>query len=158
MRFLRAIVWTVVKRLIHRQFPDVRSLSTRELAEWLAQSDTEHPLLLDARTPEEYEVSHLWQAHLFPTDLQEFELGGDPTSSPAIVTYCSVGYRSAALAQRLQSMKYDKVFNLEGSLFEWVNEGHSVYQGDRVVKSVHPFNRLWGFLLNPEVPQLLRKA
>jgi 3-mercaptopyruvate sulfurtransferase SseA len=74
------------------------------------------------------------------------------------VTYCSVGYRSAALAQQLQAMGCKKVFNLEGSLFEWVNQGYPVYQGEQVVKSVHPFNRLWGLLLNPEVPQLLRKA
>jgi rhodanese-related sulfurtransferase len=158
MGLLRAIAWAVVKHLIHRQFPDIHSLSTRELAEWLAQSESEPPLLLDARTPEEYEVSHLPKARLPPRDLQELSQGLDRTGSPAIVIYCSVCYRSAVLAQQLQAMGYKQVFNLEGSVFEWVNEGHPVYQGNQVVQLVHPFNRIWGVLLNPEIPQVLKKA
>lgn len=149
MRFLRAIAWTLVKRLIHTQFPNVQSLSTRELAVWLTQVESERPLVVDARTLEEYEVSHLLGAHLAPCDLQELSHWPRLTTATPIVTYCSVGYRSAELAQHLQAMGYKNVLNLEGSIFEWVNEGHPVYQGEQAVQQVHPFNSCWGLLLHP---------
>ncbi|NDJ17816.1 rhodanese-like domain-containing protein [Myxacorys almedinensis] len=150
MGFLKAIAWALMKRLIHRQFPNVPSLSTQRLAAWFAQAGMNRPLVLDARTPKEYEVSHLLDANLAPSDLNELSHWTNLTHSTPIVTYCSVGYRSARLAQQLQDMGYKNVFNLEGSIFEWVNEGHPVYQGTQAVKQVHPFNDVWGLLLNPD--------
>ena len=158
MAFLKAIIWGTLKRLIHAQFPDISSLSTRELADWVAQPETNPPLLLDARTPEEYEVSHLQQAHLPPIDLRELSRWAGITETTPIVTYCSVGYRSAKLALQLQALGYKQVFNLEGSLFEWVNQGYPVYHKEQVVQAVHPFNQYWGLLLNPEIPQVLPKT
>ena len=40
------------------------------------------------------------------------------------------------------------VFNLEGSLFKWANEGRPVYRGSERVQEVHPFDEDWGELLD----------
>lgn len=135
-------------RLIRLRFPQVKPLATDELAAWLdqpAQTDRSKPVLLDARTPEEYQISHLAAAQLAPCNLSELAAIAPPETP--IVTYCSVGYRSAKLAQTLQQMGYQQVFNLEGSIFRWLNEGRSVYQNDRVVTKVHPYNRFWQWFL-----------
>jgi rhodanese-related sulfurtransferase len=150
MNFVRAIALTSIKRLIHRQFPGVHSLSTKDLAMWLNWPEKTKPLLLDARTPREYAVSHLPDARLAPPDLSTLETWEDVTDTTPIVTYCSVGYRSARLALRLQALGYRHVLNLEGSIFEWANQGHPVYQGTKVVRQVHPFNSTWGLLLDPD--------
>ncbi len=152
MGFLRAIAWAFVKYLIHLQFPDVQFLSTRELAAWLAQPGNAPPFLLDARTAEEYEVSHLYSARLAPSDAHALNQWIGLTNSTPIVAYCSVGYRSAKFARQLQAMGYKNVFNLEGSIFEWVNEGRPVYGEEQTVRQVHPFNSLWGLLLTPNLP------
>jgi rhodanese-related sulfurtransferase len=151
---LRAIAWATIKRWIRYQFPTIPSISTHTLAVWLQQEDTEKPLLLDARTQREFEVSHLPQAHFASTPLPDLRQWHEVTLSAPIVTYCSVGYRSAILAQQLQKMGYEKVFNLEGSMFEWVNQGWLVYQGDQVVQQVHSYNQFWGLLLDPASPTL----
>jgi rhodanese-related sulfurtransferase len=147
MAFLRAIAWTLIKWIIHFRFSTIRYISTKELAESLTKSDVEIPCLIDARTLEEYEVSHLLDARLAPSDLHELSCW-NLTNSAFIVTYCSVGYRSAIFAQQLKTIGYTEVYNLDGSIFEWVNEGQPVYKGKQIVNQVHPFNRLWSFLLN----------
>ncbi|MGF1478987.1 MAG: rhodanese-like domain-containing protein [Cyanophyceae cyanobacterium] len=139
--------WIAIKLLIHIQFADVSHLSTSQLASWSAQP----PLLLDARTAPEYAVSHLPGAQLAPAQLQDLSTREGVDPSTPIVVYCSIGYRSAHLAQRLTAMGYENVFNLEGSIFQWANEDRPVYRGGNQVQEVHPFDRSWGTLLNKDL-------
>ncbi|GAB4366315.1 MAG: rhodanese-like domain-containing protein [Elainellaceae cyanobacterium] len=141
---LRSLAWVLVKQWIRLKFPDVQTISPEQLDTWLNSADRPPPQVIDARKPEEYRVSHLpnaQQASLVQPPWQ------DISPDTPIVVYCSVGYRSARLAQRLQAMGHSQVFNLEGSIFEWVNEGRSVYQNGQTVEQVHPYNATWGQLL-----------
>ena len=141
---IRPVAWMVVKQLIRQKFPTVEEISTDQLASWLA-SDRPPPLLIDARQPEEYAVSHLPEAHHGPTlaAVQRSGVSRDAT----IVVYCSVGYRSARLAQQLQAAGYDHVQNLAGSIFEWHNQGQPLVADGGLTQTVHPYNRTWGMLL-----------
>jgi len=141
---LRAIAWRLVKRWLDQQFPEVPSLSTDQLAHWLT-NDQPSPRLVDVRGPAEYAVSHLPGAqHLTTVEaIQQAHIA--PTET--LVLYCSIGYRSARLAQKLQAAGYSHIFNLEGSIFEWHNQGRPLVAGRQPVKQVHPYDRLWGLLL-----------
>jgi rhodanese-related sulfurtransferase len=140
--------WIMLKWVIRRRFPKVRSLTTQVLADWL--QSPEPPLLLDVRTAAEFAVSHLpgalWLDPATPTSLTPMFLQGEPLDTP-IALYCSIGYRSAIMGDRLQKAGYTQVVNLAGSIFQWANEGRLVHQGDRVVSTVHPYNRFRGWLL-----------
>lgn len=145
----RSIAWKAVKYKVRDDFPRVKRIQSRQLAEWLNDSGREPPLLLDVRTEAEYEVSHLHGA-------QRVEPGSliDQVNIPAdkpIVTYCSVGYRSAAFAQKLQEGGFKNVQNLEGSIFEWANDGRPVVRDAHRAEKVHPYNQTWGKLLKPQV-------
>lgn len=142
---LYASRWTIVNGAIRREFPDVREISTAELAAWLKDEARPAPLLLDSRTRAEYEVSHLPGAEYAGLD-SDFILPEEPRDRP-IVTYCSVGYRSAKLARQLQALGYTNVRNLRGSIFKWANEGRPVLRDGKTVAEVHPYNGLWGLLL-----------
>ena len=79
-----------------------------------------------------------------------------------IVCYCSVGYRSSTLAQQLgeellkpkhQAIRSIlELYNLEGSIFKWANEGKDLVDsnGEKTVV-VHPYNFVWGKLLRHEL-------
>ena len=142
---IRAIGWWLIKLLIRLQFREIKQLSTTDLAAWLSAQNRPNPLLLDARTPEEYQVSHLNNARLVTNDLQDLIAEVDYTTP--IVVYCSVGYRSSAIARSLESLGYEHVYNLNGSLFQWVNEDRRVYQSGKPVTKVHPYNKFWQYLL-----------
>ncbi len=65
-----------------------------------------------------------------------------------VVAYCSVGYRSAGLADGLGQHGYTRVCNLEGSLFQWANEGRPLVDADGRVNVVHPYGEPWSDLLD----------
>lgn len=123
-------------------------IATSSLAVQLAQSGPEKPVLLDTRAAAEYAVSHLPNAQWVDSNLEDVTRLNLPDFGQPIVTYCSVGYRSAAIAERLQKAGYTNVANLEGSIFQWVNEGRPVYRNNELVLQVHPYNELWGCLLD----------
>ena len=138
--------WPTLKRTIRNRFPEVRHVSVEELHAALAGADA--PVLIDARTPGEYRVSHLQGARRAETAAQAIQaLAGTPKDHP-IVVYCSVGYRSSALARELMRSGYTQVANLEGSIFEWANKGRGVYRGREPVSVVHPYDKTWGTLLD----------
>lgn len=137
-----------IKQTVREKFPHVKQLATNELDAWLKQPNREQPLLLDARTAEEFAVSHLHGARhgaQLTAALKDY-----PKDKP-IVTYCAVGYRSSALAEKLQQQGFTNVANLEGSIFQWANEGRPIYKGEQIVQEIHPFDAKWGQLLKPEV-------
>lgn len=148
MFILRILGWAIAKFIIRLKFPEVQHLSTQDLAAWLKSDNRQQPLLLDSRSEEEYAVSHLPNAILAPNNLKNLSDRHNINFATPIVTYCSIGYRSAAIARRLKTMGYKNVFNLSGSIFQWFNEGRSVYQGKQKAKKVHPYNRFWQFLLH----------
>ena len=105
-------------------------------------------MLLDVREPAEYAVSHLAGA-------RQVEPGTDPATldlpmDSRVVTYCSVGYRSADYGRTLRRAGFTDVRNLEGSIFQWANEGRPIVRGDgQPARKVHPYNKTWGLLLRP---------
>lgn len=145
------ILWAAIRWLIQRQFPQVSHLTGQTLADWLAKPDSVKPMLLDVRTQAEYDVSHLPEAIRVDPQLEDMTQLDLPTHPVPIVTYCSVGYRSAAFAQRLLAAGCPQVSNLEGSIFQWANQGHPVYHDGTPVHQVHPYNSLWGYLLQPQL-------
>ncbi|MGB3570541.1 MAG: rhodanese-like domain-containing protein [Phormidesmis sp.] len=171
----RALAWKGVKRWVQRRFPAVPTLSTTELAHWLntgaldtgaldtgtpaaettatettAAETTDRPIVIDVRNPKEYAVSHLPGAYRAKT-VGEVKAAGISQDVPVVV-YCSVGYRSGRLGQALAAAGYS-VMNLEGSIFQWANEGRSLVttKGGQTLptREVHPYSEIWGLLLDP---------
>lgn len=151
MLTMASLDWFLVKRALRIRFGDVQWITTAELSDWLANTHRSQPILLDERTRAEWEVSHLPGARwVDPESDPTTALTGISKETP-IVTYCSVGYRSAKAARRLRAYDYDQVQNLEGSIFVWANEGRPLLHGDQLVRQVHPYNTYWARLLMPEV-------
>ena len=140
--------WADTISWIHEEFPSVQHISTDQLAQLLAERDD--ITLLDTREQEEYEVSHIQDAAL-ATDVNDaLEILGKHDKGRIVVVYCSVGYRSSKIAEILARRGVPNVFNLEGSLFQWANEGRPLYQGASRVNRVHPFDDEWGKLLDQQ--------
>ena len=100
-------------------------------------------ILLDARDAEEYEVSHLPGAiRIGYTDFDPASLKGLPKDK-SIVVYCSVGYRSEKIAERLVELGYSETKNLYGGIFAWKNEGREVMNDNGVTEQVHTYNESW---------------
>ncbi|WPP52758.1 rhodanese-like domain-containing protein [Catalinimonas niigatensis] len=138
--FKEAFYFLYLKTLIPHHIPH---LDVREFREF--KQDT--ILILDTRSLEEYQVSHIKGAQWVGYD--EFTLDKIDTFArdTTVVLYCSVGYRSDIVGKKLQEAGFQRVYNLWGGIFAWVNEEMPVYQEDKITKKIHPYSSLWGFWL-----------
>ena len=100
-------------------------------------------VFLDAREKKEFNVSHIKNAIWVGYD--DFDRLKAIAKDKRIVVYCSVGYRSEKIAEKLIKNGYQDVSNLYGSIFEWVNQGKLVYDSNgKETKKVHAYNKNWG--------------
>jgi len=138
-----------VKKNLVAKYPSVVMIDVNQLYQEL-NSKGEYYLLLDVRSPKEYAVSHIYQAHNAPNIEKALEILQAKSRQTPILVYCSLGYRSAELALELQNQGFSQVTNLAGSLFEWVDKDYPIYQGDNQVQKVHPYNLWWGRYLRSD--------
>ena len=141
------LTWQAVDHMIASNYPDVPTISTDSLAERLADDTAPTPLLLDARSPEEYAVSHLRGARRVDPNADAYPVLDTLAADRPIVVYCSVGYRSAGVTQTLRDQGFTSVANLKGSIFRWAKDGRPVYRDGQKVAAVHPYDASWGTLL-----------
>ena len=106
---------------------------------------TDHTLLfVDTRELYEYETSHIENAIWVGYD--NFNIGRFDAinKNTPIILYCSVGYRSEKITEKLLESGYTNVSNLYGGIFEWTNKGMPVYDGtNNITKKVHTYNKEW---------------
>ena len=145
------MTWSFVGRLIKRNFPTVPHVSTEDLARRLADPAAQPVVLLDVRTVEEYQVSHLPSARRVEPKSDDLVWLETMARDTTIVAYCSVGYRSARLVKQLADAGFSDVANLEGSIFRWANEGRPVVRDGVEVWDVHPYDVVMGRLLTREL-------
>ncbi|MFZ1704527.1 MAG: rhodanese-like domain-containing protein [Saprospiraceae bacterium] len=110
---------------------------------------------LDAREKEEFQISHIKGAKNIGYDYMDMNVVKSLPKNQPIVVYCSIGYRSEKIAARLRKEGFINVFNLYGSIFEWVNAGYPIYKGDIPVKKLHTFNKKWSqWMLNQQIEKI----
>jgi len=133
-----------IKTIVRETFPGVQQVDPSTLEDWLRTPDS--LLLIDVRDPEEFSVSHLPGAVNLQTEAQIRKLIREKRPARTVL-YCSVGFRSAKIAARLS--KLQGIYNLEGSIFEWANQGRPLFNQNEKAEHVHPFGNRWAGLLKP---------
>ncbi len=104
--------------------------------------DKRNLYVLDTREEEEFNVSHLKNARhvgYFWFDMRKvYDIPLDAT----VVLYCAIGDRSEKIGEKLIHYGYKHVYNLYGSIFEWVNQGNPVYKSNGIQTSeIHIHNQ-----------------
>lgn len=122
---------------------NVKEISVAELTK------LKNVVLLDTREATEYDVSHLLKAMHVGYDNFSIDSVKNIDKNARIVVYCSVGYRSEKIAEKLKGAGFTNVSNLYGGIFEWVNQGNKVVNSsERETNNVHAYNKTWGVWLN----------
>jgi hypothetical protein len=62
-----------------------------------------------------------------------------------------LGCQSAAIVEQIQRAGVRTVYNLEGGIFAWANQGRPVYRENARAELVHPYDELWGRLLRDDL-------
>ena len=112
--------------------------------------------IIDCREKIEYEVSFIPKAvHFTGTNFEREDTIFANNQAP-VLFYCSIGYRSSLAARRFQEcFPWRNVYNLEGSIFEYANKGHTLQKKDGQTNDsglikVHGYGKNWCKLLKKE--------
>lgn len=118
-------------------------IQPEELEKW--NQEGKPLILLDTRSPAEYRVSHIKGAEFVDFETFDTSMISHLPESSTIVIYCSVGYRSERVGEKMKELGFQEVYNLYGGIFNWKNKGHTVVNSqNQPTDSVHAYNRLWG--------------
>lgn len=129
----------MLQKLLDHTVPEISISDATQLLE--------DAVFLDAREAAEYEVSHIENAQFVGYDEFDMDSVKDLPKDSKIIVYCSVGYRSEKISERLLQAGFQDVSNLYGGIFEWKNQDQKVVNENGVTEKVHAYDRLWGFWL-----------
>ena len=97
------------------------NLSVREFSEKIAE---EGVVILDVRTPEEFSEGYIEGAHNIDFYREDFKTEIDSLDKEfTYAVYCRSGKRSGQAVKILHEAGFHTVYNLEGGVIDWVNEG-----------------------------------
>lgn len=119
----------------------------------VADEIPKNAILLDARSIEEFKTSHIKNARFVGYDNFDMTKVENLDKDAEVLVYCSVGYRSEKVAEKLTAAGFTNVSNLYGGLFDWTNQGLEVVDSlGQTTDRVHGFNKSWGkWLTNSKV-------
>ena len=81
-------------------------------------------IILDVRTPQEYQEGHISNAINIPVQILGQQLDKlNNFKDKKILVYCRSGHRSAIASQILDRAGFKNVYNLKGGLLEWKASG-----------------------------------
>lgn len=100
---------------------------------------------LDARERKEYDVSRIRDAKWVGYDDFEMSRVAGIEKDADIIVYCSIGYRSEKVAEKLKRAGFTRVKNLYGGIFSWMNSDYEVKDSlGQKTQKIHAYNKLWG--------------
>jgi len=118
-------------------------IRVEDLKDW--QNSKKDFYLLDIRSVEEYQVSHIKQAKFIDYDRFSKKDVTQLDKDKPVVLYCSVGYRSEKIGEKMKKLGFEKVYNLYGGIFQWKNLDQSVVNANgSETDSVHTYDKNWG--------------
>jgi len=81
--------------------------------------------ILDVRTQEEYNESHINGSTLIPVQELDTRFKELPRDKKILV-YCRTGSRSATASEILVKNGFTQIYNMQGGITEWKNAGYEV--------------------------------
>ncbi len=115
--------------VINFALADVQNLDPKTFFKKL--SETRTAILLDVRTPYEYEKDgHIPNSNLLPIQvLPNYVDKLLKYKEYPVFVYCRSGNRSLVAAKYLEKLGFKKIFNLKGGIIEWKKYGLPVKYG-----------------------------
>lgn len=83
--------------------------------------------LIDVRTVKEFQVGHLKTAQNICVTDKDFEARAQQLDkNRPVYVYCKKGGRSADAAKKLAAMGFIKVYDMQGGILNWADDGYDI--------------------------------
>ena len=101
--------------------PNYREVTAQQAAELIGNTE---PLVLDVRTPKEYQQGHLEGSVLIP--LQELQTRWPEIAdyrNQDVLIYCATGNRSTVASKILIDSGFKRIVNMRHGIVDWAQQG-----------------------------------
>jgi rhodanese-related sulfurtransferase len=116
---------TKSKEMVDQARAKTKHITIQQLKQ--AIDDDADVIILDVRTPKEYEAAHIPESINAPRGLLEFSIWSlVPDQQETIYVYCKTGARAALATQVLNDLGYKNAFALDTGGLAWVKAGYPV--------------------------------
>ena len=116
---------TKVKEMVDQARAETQHISNQQLKK--AIDDEEVVVILDVRTPREYEAAHIPDAINAPRGLLECSIWSlVPNQQEKIYVYCKTGARAALATKLLNDLGYHNAIAVDTGGLAWVKAGYPV--------------------------------
>lgn len=105
--------------------------------------DNNEIVFLDTRLKKEFNTSHIKNATWVGFESFNLKKVKDIPKNKKIVVYCTVGYRSEKITEKLVKAGYKNVSNLYGGIFEWVHNNQVVVNKKGITEEIHTYDESW---------------
>ena len=108
----------------------INQMNSDELIEFIELNDA---VLVDVRTEDEYNSGYIENSLNIDYFSNDFSLNADKLDkSTPIILYCRSGKRSSMSANKISKLGFKEIYNLEGGILEWIEEGNAVIFNDTI--------------------------
>ena len=108
----------------------INQMNSDELIEFIELNDA---ILVDVRTEDEYNSGYIESSLNIDYFSNEFSVNADKLDkNTPIILYCRSGKRSSMSANKISKLGFKEIYNLEGGILEWIEEGNVIVFNDTI--------------------------
>jgi len=108
----------------------INQMNSDELIEFIELNDA---ILVDVRTEDEYNSGYIENSLNIDYFSNDFSVNADKLDkSKPIILYCRSGKRSSMSANKISKLGFKEIYNLEGGILEWIEEGNVIVFNDTI--------------------------
>ena len=108
----------------------INQMNSDELVEFVELNDA---ILLDVRTKDEFNSGYIENSLNIDYFSDEFSINVDKLDKNIpIILYCRSGRRSGLSANKIKKLGFKEIYNLEGGVLEWIEQGNVIIFNDSI--------------------------
>ena len=129
LKYILLVAFTIFScSLINNE--SVNHMNSDELIDFIELNDA---ILVDVRTEDEYNSGYIENSLNIDYFSNEFSVNADKLDkNTPIILYCRSGNRSSMSANKISKLGFKEIYNLEGGILEWIEEGNAIVFNDTI--------------------------
>ena len=129
LKYILLVAFTIFScSLINNE--SINQMNSDELIEFIELNDA---ILVDVRTEDEYNSGYIENSLNIDYFSNEFSVNADKLDkNTPIILYCRCGNRSSMSANKISKLGFNEIYNLEGGILEWIEEGNVIVFNDTI--------------------------
>ena len=129
LKYILLVAFTIFScSLINNE--SINQMNSDELIEFIELNDA---ILVDVRTEDEYNSGYIENSLNIDYFSNDFSVNADKLDkNTPIILYCRSGNRSSMSANKISKLGFKEIYNLEGGILEWIEEGNVIVFNDTI--------------------------